>query len=409
MQFVATPTAAQFRRDYATAGRPALLRGIFDDWPAFTRWSARYFREHCGAHKVRVAIADKPDGAIELRQGAAGARSSVVVDLATGLRLVHRRGGPLAYLAAVSLTRDLPRLAADIVVPEFLAGTPVVDARLWYGPCGVVTPTHFDAAHVVLTQLSGHKRVSLFAPEDWHNLYPFEADGPAFPTSRLDIDRVDLAAHPLYRNATRIEIDLHKGDALFIPAFWAHHVRTVRRSTSVSFLCKAPLSCWNGPAAREMLRRQSLAAGVRRALRSIDVGADSLPGCARALLENNEPALAAKLLREELGRDGASLPIQAWLKEPAADADVTRLRAVIDALDETPAEAPELSDASVTASPAELQKQLNAAVARRAVIHSRWCAVTFYEVTPAPEVAALEAEERALVAKIQHLKQRTGG
>ena len=53
---------------------------------------------------------------------------------------------------------------------------------------------------------------------------------------------------------------------------------------------------------------------------------------------------------------------------------------------------PSLRDAAVQA--------IEAAEARKAAIHARWCEPGFYEDTPADEIAALEAEERALGPRI---------
>ena len=51
----------------------------------------------------------------------------------------------------------------------------------------------------------------------------------------------------------------------------------------------------------------------------------------------------------------------------------------------------------------ELVAAIDAAEARRAEIHARWCEPDYYERTPAADVAALEAEEQALGPKIDAL------
>jgi ATPase subunit of ABC transporter with duplicated ATPase domains len=51
----------------------------------------------------------------------------------------------------------------------------------------------------------------------------------------------------------------------------------------------------------------------------------------------------------------------------------------------------------------EVVAQIDAAEARKAAIHARWCEPGFYEKTPKDEIAALEAEEQALGPKIEAL------
>jgi len=56
---------------------------------------------------------------------------------------------------------------------------------------------------------------------------------------------------------------------------------------------------------------------------------------------------------------------------------------------------PQLRDAAV--------KAIEIAEAQKAAIHARWCEPRYYETTPSAEVAALEAEEKALGPRIQAL------
>jgi hypothetical protein len=48
-------------------------------------------------------------------------------------------------------------------------------------------------------------------------------------------------------------------------------------------------------------------------------------------------------------------------------------------------------------------KAVEAAELRKEQIHARWCEAGYYEKTPPAEIAALEAEEKALGPKIEAL------
>ncbi|PVD38143.1 hypothetical protein C0Q70_00754 [Pomacea canaliculata] len=71
----------------------------------------------------------------------------------------------------------------------------------------------------MLIQVTGHKKVVLFSPQEACNLY-LDGDKSAV----LDIDNPDLIRFPKFAKACRIEGCLEPGDILFIPALWFHNV-----------------------------------------------------------------------------------------------------------------------------------------------------------------------------------------
>ncbi len=122
--------------------------------------------------------------------------------------------------------------------------TPLVDRQpdrqasgIWIGSTGVVTPLHHDAWTGLLFQLSGTKRVLMFAPSDRPNLYfnsPFAATQR---WSRLPgrSDEADLETFPRFRRTRRFEGRLEQGDVLFIPPFWSHEIEALEPNISIPF------------------------------------------------------------------------------------------------------------------------------------------------------------------------------
>ncbi|OYZ29250.1 MAG: cupin, partial [Novosphingobium sp. 16-62-11] len=69
---------------------------------------------------------------------------------------------------------------------------------------------------------------TLFPPDQFANLYlgPLDVTPAGRPVSLVDFDNPDFSRHPRYREALAHAqvVDLHPGDALFIPSLWYHHV-----------------------------------------------------------------------------------------------------------------------------------------------------------------------------------------
>jgi hypothetical protein len=100
--------------------------------------------------------------------------------------------------------------------------------NMWWGPSGHTEPLHMDVTDGTLCQLRGRKRVVLFPPECWRDLYPFPADeaGMSWAFSRVVQSRPDLDRFPRLASALRrrIEVVLDEGEVLFIPACCAHEI-----------------------------------------------------------------------------------------------------------------------------------------------------------------------------------------
>ncbi len=101
---------------------------------------------------------------------------------------------------------------------------------LYVSLAGALTPLHQDNNAVIayLAQLQGHKQAILYSPDDkphFHNpevgyLDPLNPDDREFPT---------------WRQARPWTASLNSGELLIWGANWAHHVRTVSNSITVSF------------------------------------------------------------------------------------------------------------------------------------------------------------------------------
>ncbi|MEO5774952.1 MAG: cupin-like domain-containing protein [Sphingomicrobium sp.] len=141
-------------------------------------------------------------------------------------------GAPSFYIGSTDIDTYLPGLGADnrITDPTFADHPPMVG--IWIGN-RTVASCHFDFSNNIACNMVGHRRFTLFPPEQVANLYP----GPLEPTpggqvvSMVDFAAPDFDRYPRFREALEsAEVaELEPGDLLIYPAMWWHHVEALDR------------------------------------------------------------------------------------------------------------------------------------------------------------------------------------
>ena len=246
-----------FLTEHMRPSLPVVLCGTLTEWPALKRWNdLAYLRRTMGHRTVPIEIGSRYTSA-EWRQ------QLMTVDAFIDEHVLQRRRSgadavdttgvpphPTAYLAQHRLFEQIPSLAADIAQPDYCTlsldqnttSAPAVEANAWFGPCGTVSPAHFDPKHNLLCQVVGTKLVKLWSPANSAALYA--RDDVMKNTSRIDIDldetcgsyaAPDAAEFPLFADAPCVECVLRPGEALYIPPGWWHFCKAKSLSFSVSF------------------------------------------------------------------------------------------------------------------------------------------------------------------------------
>jgi hypothetical protein len=133
---------------------------------------------------------------------------------------------------------------------------------IWVGSPGATTPLHHDAWPGLLFQTHGTKRVAMYRPADRTNLsfrLPLRGEGRWSDLPGRS-DDASLDDFPQLAHAQRFVGELHPGEALYIPPFWAHEMEAVEANISVPFRFAGTRSSYLNPGflrpASEMLRKQ---------------------------------------------------------------------------------------------------------------------------------------------------------
>jgi hypothetical protein len=195
-------------------------------------WTSQHLVEVCGNQVIEVMADRETDANYEINSE----RHRRKIRFADYVAMVSGAGESNdVYLVANNHfldEGDARVLRGDLApLPGFL-DSEAMDGyvHFWYGPCGTVTPLHHDTMNVLLTQIRGRKRVTLIPANAMPLVY-----NEVGVYSKVDLERPDKEAYPLFELAPQISFVLQPGEALFIPVGWWHHIRALDESISVSF------------------------------------------------------------------------------------------------------------------------------------------------------------------------------
>jgi len=224
--------------------QPALLKGVARDWPLVRVGlesplaAMAYVKSFYGGHPA-IVLTGEPEigGRFFYNEDVSGfnfrserGRVDEFLDrIAAGL---DEAEAPSVYIGSANLTTHLPGLRDhnDLVLndPMFEASPPLVS--IWMGN-RTTASCHYDMSNNMAVCVAGHRRFTLFPPDQGANLYP----GPLEPTpggqvvSMVDFRNPDYDRHPRFRAAlAQAQVaELEPGDLLIYPAMWWHHVEAL--------------------------------------------------------------------------------------------------------------------------------------------------------------------------------------
>ena len=250
-------SAAFAREHLAGEGLPVVVVDAMQDWPARSRWSFDFFRQHYGDDDIvanlpmflepdlglepvqaRMRLADYIDYIEDTR------RAPTATYLRGDLETLRRNRLPL-YAPVYRVLHRHPELAADVAgsslpfIDDLFARLPLSVRRfldrygspvhyLFFAPRNSVAFLHTDywGTHAYLAQLHGRKLCVLFPPSDAANVYAGSVRNPF---------TVDPARFPLFEHARPHVAVLEAGQTAIIPSGWWHFVIGLEASLTYSY------------------------------------------------------------------------------------------------------------------------------------------------------------------------------
>lgn len=218
------------------AATPVLLRGFVADWPIVqaARTSDRAVIDallgfDCGATVPVSAGPASLKGRLFYNEEFTGLNADRGnAHFSSFLERVYQHGREpdpaLIYMASVDVDEVVPGFRAENDI-DFGPVDPL--ASIWIGTRTRVA-AHNDLPLNIACVAAGHRRFTLFPPDQTANLYPgpFELTPAGRPISMVDFHAPDLERFPRFAEAMDVAqvAELAPGDAIFIPSMWWHHV-----------------------------------------------------------------------------------------------------------------------------------------------------------------------------------------
>jgi len=226
-------------RDVLESTEPLVLRDLVAHWPAVQ--AARQSPEAASRYLLGFykdatvgAMLGAPDieGRFFYNEDLSGFNfRPVKITLDTVLDEIARQAPnprpPSIYVGSTTIDTALPgfREHNDL---DLGARAPL--ASIWIGNRTRIA-AHHDLPDNLACVVAGHRRFTLFPPEQLQNLYigPLDYTPAGQAISLVDFHKPDFARFPRFAaalDAARVA-ELGPGDALFIPSMWWHHVESL--------------------------------------------------------------------------------------------------------------------------------------------------------------------------------------
>jgi hypothetical protein len=225
--------------DVLTSTRPLVLKGLVANWPIVRaglespQGADAYIRKFYRDATVG-ALLGAPDieGRFFYNHDLSGFNFRAVklkldVMLDEVARHQHEAKPPAIYVGSTTIDTCLPGFRAENDL-NFGDRNPL--ASIWIGNQTRIA-AHHDLPDNLACVVVGHRRFTLFPPEQLPNLYigPLDFTPAGQAISLVDFKHPDLEKFPKFAEAIRHAqvAELEPGDAIFIPSMWWHHIEAL--------------------------------------------------------------------------------------------------------------------------------------------------------------------------------------
>lgn len=209
--------------------QPIVFRGAAKNWPCVQKWSKDYFRENYSSTKI--ALIDNP-GLVDKD------KENVYKKTSFSEFLDESEKDKSKYLRFSRVLDNNPELLNDLDL-DWLRSSKFglnfgEQTFLFIGEEGSKTPTHAGLTHTTFIEISGQKKWTLWAPNERFFLDPV-AERLLYFYTNADPYKKNQEKYPLLPYAKKYELVLDKGDILWFPSLFWHHIENLTPTIGVAY------------------------------------------------------------------------------------------------------------------------------------------------------------------------------
>src|SRR5690606_56603 len=210
-------TKDDFINNYYKKQRPVLIENLSKEWPAYNKWNLDYIQSLAGDQIVPLYNNEPTKGR---QNSVVPAKKMKLYDYIEILKTQPTDLRMFFY----NVLQKMPELTKDFSYPDiglkFFKKLPV----MFFGGKGSKVLAHYDMdlADLVHFHFHGHKKVTLFAPDQAKHLYkvPFTVHN----LECIDMDHPDFEKYHALQLAEGISVEMKHGDALYMPSGYWHYI-----------------------------------------------------------------------------------------------------------------------------------------------------------------------------------------
>lgn len=207
---------------------PCVIRGAALQWPATRNWTFDYLAKLGGNRPVKLVVGNRELGETGFTQSTF---RECVGSLASN-GSIWGGGAGVAHLKEFDLLNEFPELRKDVSTQALFPPRQYVSSSAWIGPAGAHTGLHHDLLDNLAVLLRGGKRFYLARPGVVESQGALSSKYDRW--ARLaDVGIKDLAERKLPEESLFV-VDLHPGDAIYVPRGWWHEVVNLKSSIFLS-------------------------------------------------------------------------------------------------------------------------------------------------------------------------------
>lgn len=220
---------------------PILFTDVFEVFPCLEGWNTDFLIKAAGHKNIKVNTSDTGDFVLNPNTGVHDVKpiDMSVKNYVENMLLEHSRGK--IYAQQISLLNTLPEILQELKILEYIPKKELISVNMWFGPGNNTSPMHFDGANNFFIQMLGDKKMWLYSPKYFHELYPYSWTSRACYLSKVNPAAPDFTQYPKFLKTTKTEVTVPRGTILFLPAYWWHQVYSISTSISVNIWWKASL------------------------------------------------------------------------------------------------------------------------------------------------------------------------